>query len=171
MNQENQADLLQFWASKEQHETNTQHLGWDFTHLKDRIVEESHPWSYSELAKALLDQSTAIIDMGTAEGGRLLKLKEHWPAKVVVTEEHPPNFLLAKQNLEKHNVNVFDVRLTHTDSMPFEDREFDLVLNRHSAFNSNEVGRILAAGGVFLTQQIHGLWLADLMAIFGVKPQ
>jgi hypothetical protein len=45
------------------------------------------------------------------------------------------------------------------------------VLNRHSGFNSREVARILAGGGTFLTQQIHGLWAEDLLAAFDAQPQ
>jgi hypothetical protein len=33
------------------------------------------------------------------------------------------------------------------------------------------VARILAPGGTFLTQQVHGLWAYDLLAVFGAKPQ
>ena len=55
--------------------------------------------------------------------------------------------------------------------MPFIDGEFDLVLNRHSAFNPHEVARILGPGGTFLTQQVHGLWAYDLMAAFDTEPQ
>jgi hypothetical protein len=55
--------------------------------------------------------------------------------------------------------------------MPFADGEFDLVLNRHSSLNAGEVARILAPGGTFLTQQIHGLWAQDLLATFGAEPQ
>jgi hypothetical protein len=64
-----------------------------------------------------------------------------------------------------------DVPLTDHDPMPFDSGEFDLVLNRHSGFNAREVARILTAGGTFLTQQIHGLWAVDLIAIFDAKPQ
>ena len=55
--------------------------------------------------------------------------------------------------------------------MPFAAGEFDLVLNRHAGFNANEVARILAPGGTFLTQQVHGLWAYDLLAVFDAKPQ
>ena len=55
--------------------------------------------------------------------------------------------------------------------MPFANDEFDLVLNRHSPFNSKEVARILAPGGTFLTQQVHGLSTSDLQAVFDAKPQ
>ena len=55
--------------------------------------------------------------------------------------------------------------------MPFMDGEFELVINRHAAFNSREVARILPPGGTFLTQQVDGRWAADLEAVFGAKPQ
>ena len=55
--------------------------------------------------------------------------------------------------------------------MPFDDAEFDLILNRHAAFNPNEVARILTVSGTFLTQQVHGLWAVDLLRAFDAKPQ
>jgi SAM-dependent methyltransferase len=88
----------------------------------------------------------------------------------VVTENYPPNVKLATERLAPLGVSVFDVPLTDTDPMPFADGEFDLVLNRHAGFNAREVARILAPGGVFLTQQIHGLWVHDLIAAFEARP-
>ncbi len=116
-------------------------------------------------------QASSVIDMGTGGGERLLKLLEHWRGKVVATEDYPPNFRLATERLFPFGVQVVDVRLTDGGPMPFADGEFALVLNRHSGLNAREVARILAPGGTFLTQQVHGLWAADLLAIFGAKPQ
>ena len=101
----------------------------------------------------------------------LVKDAEYWPEKVVVTEEYPPNLELASERLSPLGVDVVDVRLTDYDPMPFADGEFDLVLNRHSAFNPREVARILAPDGTFLTQQVHGLWAHDLLAAFDARPQ
>jgi len=100
-----------------------------------------------------------------------LKLQEHWPAKVVVTEDYPPNFRLATERLSAYGVKVFDIALTDYDPMPFADEEFSLILNRHSGLNSAEVARLLTPGGTFLTQQIHGLWAVDLIAAFDARPQ
>ena len=116
-------------------------------------------------------RSSSIIDLGTGGGERILKLREYWPEKVVTTEEYPPNLKLATERLSSLGVKVVDVRLTDCDPMPFAKDEFDLVLNRHSAFNPGEVARILAPGGTFLTQQVHGLWAYDLLAAFDAKPQ
>lgn len=159
--------LVEDWE-KEEHEPFT---GWDFSHLDGRMLEDQAPWSYSTRAAELMRRSTSMLDMGTGGGERLLRLREHWPEKVVVTEDYPPNFNLATERLSPFNVKVIDVPLTDYHPMPFADGEFDLVLNRHSGLNAAEVARILAPGGTFFTQQIHGLWANDLIAAFDARPQ
>ena len=159
--------LVEIWK----HEEHQPFVGWDFSYLDGRMFEEKPPWSYPSRATTLMQQSSSVLDMGTGGGERLLALKEHWPKKVVVTEDYPPNFELATERLTPLGVRVEAVRLAEYDPMPFADGEFDLVLNRHSGFNANEVARILASGGMFLTQQVHGLWAQDLLSVFGAKPQ
>lgn len=75
-------------------------------------------------------------------------------AQVTATEEHPPNVKLATERLAPLGVRVEPVRLTELDPLPFDEAEFDVVLNRHSAFNCGEVARIVAPGGTFVTQQV-----------------
>lgn len=81
-------------------------------------------------------QAASVIDLGTGGGERLLALQEHWPRRVVATEDYPPNFRLATERLAPLGVQVVDVPLGDDAPMPFTDGEFDLVLNRHSAFNA-----------------------------------
>lgn len=145
--------------------------GWDFSYLDGRMVEEQPPWSYLDRAEALMRQASAVLDMGTGGGERLLELRAHWPDTVVVTEEYPPNVKLAGDRLGPLGVRVVRASLRRDREMPFPDGMFDLVLNRHSGLNSAEMARILAPGGVFLTQQVHGLWAQDLLAEFGATPQ
>ena len=109
--------------------------------------------------------------MGTGGGERFLELCTNWPANVTVTEEYPPNLALVEQRLGPLGVSVMDVHLTYVDPMPFEPGEFELVLNRHSAFNPAELGRVLAPGGTFLTQQVPASFAEDLMPEFGAAPQ
>ena len=162
-----ETELYQAWKLEEQQPF----TGWDFSYLDGRMLEEQAPWSYSRRAAEMMRQSDSVLDMGTGGGERLLKLRADWPPKVVVTEDYPPNIRLAAERLLPLGVRVFEVPLTDTDPMPFADYEFDLVLNRHAGLNAREVARILAPGGAFLTQQIHGLWAADLIAAFGTMPQ
>ena len=162
----NRREFSRDWKVEEQQPF----TGWDFSYLDGRMVEEHPPWSYPARARVLLRQSTAVLDMGTGGGERLLELRDDWPEKVVVTEDYTPNVKLAGERLGPLGVTVIRVALTRVGLMPFESGEFDLVLNRHSGLNCAEVARILAPGGTFLTQQVHGLWAQDLLAEFDAAP-
>jgi len=159
--------LVEIWRREE----GQPFRGWDFSYLEGRLLEGQPRWDYLARAAELMGRSSAALDMGTGGGERLLELREHWPGKVVATEDHPPNYKLAKERLEPLGVQVESVPLTGDGPLPFADEAFDLVLNRHSGLNCAEVARVLAPRGVFLTQQIHGLWAQDLLAEFGVEPQ
>lgn len=160
-------DYLALWQQEEQ----APFVGWDFSYLEGRMTEEQPPWSYSTRAAEVLQGAASVLDMGTGGGERFLKLREHWPAKVAVTEEYPPNVRLARERLSPLGARVEVVELTRNGALPCADAEFDVVLNRHSAFNAMEVARILTPGGTFLTQQVDGWWAHDLMAVFGARPQ
>jgi SAM-dependent methyltransferase len=163
----NNGDLIKAWKNEERQPFN----GWDFSYLDGRMFEEKPPWSYLARAAELMQRSSAVLDMGTGGGERLLELREEWPPKVVVTGDYPPNLKLAEERLGPLGVKVMGVSLTRDGMMPFESGEFDLVLNRHSELNCAEVARVLAPGGIFLTQQVHGLWAQDLLAEFGAAPK
>jgi len=160
-------ELIEQWR----HEEAVPFVGWDFSYLDGRMIEEEVPWSYEARAQTLMSDVTALLDMDTGGGERLLAMRTSWPAKVVATEAYPPNVKLAKERLEPLGVTVLDVDVDNERPMPFAaDGEFGLVLNRHSAFNSREIARILTPGGTFLTQQVHGLYAHDLLAAFNVAP-
>jgi SAM-dependent methyltransferase len=145
--------------------------GWDFSHLRARMVEEPTPWSYEELAAGLLPGSGTALDMDTGGGERFAALRPHWPRRAVATEGHPPNVRLAAERLRPLGAAVVPMRSSEDAAMPFLDGAFGLVLNRHGAFNADEVARVLRPGGLFLSQQVHGLWAADLLAAFGASPR
>jgi len=158
-------DQIQAWLREEQQPF----AGWNFAYLKDRVTQEQLPWSYAARAAELLRASSSVVDLGTGGGERFLELREHWPSSVTVTEEYPPNLALVRERLGPLGVRVVDARLTDYDLLPFATAEFDLVLNRHSAFNAAEVGRVLAPGGTFLTQQVHGRSTEDLAEAFDAQ--
>eukprot|EP00904_Undaria_pinnatifida_P002342 jgi/Undpi1/12108/HiC_scaffold_41.g14081.m1 len=163
----NRDQLSALWQQEEQHPF----TGWDFSYLDGRMIEEDAPWSYTTMAAERMGQVNSAIDLGTGGGERLLGLREHWPTRVVATEEYPPNITLSTERLAPMGVEVVPLKLADYVPMPFATGEFELVLNRHSGFNPPEVARILADGGTFLTQQIDGQWLADLMRYFDTSPQ
>jgi SAM-dependent methyltransferase len=167
MNKARIEELRRQWLAEEQ----MPFRGWDFAYLDGKMVEEPSPWDYMAMAATQMAQATAVLDTDTGGGERMLQLRPHWPAKVVVSEGYPPNVELARRNLSPFGVTVVKMESSIIAPMPFADDEFDLVLNRHGAFNANEVARILAPGGIFLTQQVHGFFAYDLMAHFGASPQ
>src|SRR5688500_17022718 len=163
----NQETLFKNWKYEEQQPF----IGWDFSYLDNRMLEGQPPWSYSARSAELMKQSSSVVDLDTGGGERFLKLREHWPPKVVATEHYPPNLKLAIERLSPFGAEVMDIELSDFGLMPFDEAEFDLILNRHAAFNPGEVARVLTLGGTFLTQQVHGLWAVDLLAAFDAKPQ
>ena len=146
-------------------------LGWDFSYLEGRMIEEKPDWSYAARAAELMKQVSSVLDLDTGGGERFLKLRPSWPPNVVATEHYPPNFKLATERLTAFGAKVIDVQLSDIDLMPFREAEFALILNRHGSFNPDEIARVLTPGGTFLTQQVHGLWAADLLSAFDARPQ
>ena len=77
---------------------------------------------------------------------------------------------LARERLGPLGVEVVQAIEGLERPMAFPDGAFGLVINRHTGYNVREVERVLRPGGVFLTQQVDGLSLADLTAAFGDEP-
>ncbi len=144
--------------------------GWNFSHLKNRKIEEKLPWDYITLAKILVGKSKSVLDMGTG-GGEIFCSFAPFYGQVTATEGYRPNYLLAKKRLEPLCVKVVDFANSTARKLPFKNEEFDLVLNRHDAFNTIELFRILKIKGVFLTQQVGKNNLIDLMKFFDAKPR
>ena len=160
------------WAELEadwKKEAEAPFVGFDFSYLQGRKLEAQLPWSYDERVKQALPKAQALLDLGTAGGEKLLAFQAHWPDTVCVTEDYPPNLKLARQRLEPLGVSVVDAQSDLLTHLPFEDAQFDLIISRHTAYNSAEIERLLQPGGYFLTQQVDGRNLSDLSALFGVE--
>lgn len=158
-------DLLAEWRQEEQ----ADHQGWDFSHLVGRLSEEEPPWDFKGACRAVLTDATHVLDMGTGGGEYLLSLADFLPADTVATEGWEPNLPLARANLEAASVPVVRYDAGADTAMPFGDRRFDLILNRHEAFEASELFRVLEPGGVFLTQQVTGDDFAEAHEIFGAE--
>lgn len=127
--------------------------GWDFSYLKDRLVEEAPPWKYRPIVASAMAHAQSLLDMGTG-GGEFLAMLPDLPTHTWATEAYPPNIPLARQRLEPLGVRV--VEFQDDDRLPFSAEVFDLIINRHESYCSPEVWRILKPGGGFITQQVGG---------------
>ncbi len=164
---QHQANLIELWKAEEEQPF----IGWDFSYLDGRMLQDKPPWSYSTRARELMRESTSCLDIATGGGERLLSMRDSWPETVAVTEGYPPNLDLARRRLEPLGVRVVELQNDEYTPMPFGDVEFALVLNRHAAINVDEIARLLEPGGRLLTRQVHGLWAQDLLAAFDATPQ
>lgn len=61
----------------------------------------------------------------------------------------------------------FDPDHTDPTALPYPDRCFDVVVDRHGAYDATEVARVLRPGGVFLSDQVAGDDVVELFAVFG----
>ncbi|AQQ52217.1 class I SAM-dependent methyltransferase [Planococcus lenghuensis] len=129
--------------------------GWDFSFVSDtgRLQTELLPWSYGSLVLPHVRASSAMLDMGTG-GGEFLSKLQPFPQTVHATEGYAPNVPIARKRLEPLGVTVSEVQ--DDEQLPFEDDQFDLILNRHEAYSPSEIRRILKDGGTFITQQVGG---------------
>lgn len=149
-------------------EQESEFRGFDFSHLKNRMDDEPLEWSYvSSVIKAIREMESAVmVDMGTG-GGEILSRMQPLPKNTFATESYAPNIKIARERLEPLGIKVIPTR--SEDELPFADNYFDIVANRHTAFESEEVFRVLKKGGVFITQQVGGNNGLDLMDLLGTR--
>jgi SAM-dependent methyltransferase len=157
--------LIAQWQAEEQQPF----AGWDFSYLAGRYTEDQPPWSYEALVRELAGNADSLLDMGTGGGEKLLEIKRALPARTMATEGYAPNIPIARANLEPQGIQVVAYSTDTEVRMPFDDNAFACIIDRHEAFDAVEVARILRPGGVFLTQQVDGRDLADLLALFGLQ--
>jgi len=128
--------------------------GWDFSCLENRMFEEKLPWDYKKIVLFFLKSEMRLLDMGTG-GGEFLLTLNHPYDKTYVTEAYVPNIELCKRKLSPLGITVKEIK--EDSHLPFSDNFFDIIINRHEAYNIKEVKRILKSGGFFITQQVGGL--------------
>jgi SAM-dependent methyltransferase len=158
--------LLPGWLAAEQQPF----TGWDFSWLGDKWIDEEPPWSYLDMVRELMGHSTAVLDLGTGGGEKLFSLRDAFPPRVAATESYPPNLLLARQRLGPLGVEVVESEDSLNQVLPFDDGQFDLVIDRHTGYNTRDVERVLKPDGIFLTQQVDGNSCRDLIEAFGNQP-
>jgi len=136
-------NLYSQWKKDEQ----TPFSGWDFSYIKDRLKVEKPPWNYEKEAKNLIKKATAVLDIGTG-GGEAFSSFGPFPKHTFATESYSLNVPIARKKLTPLGIEV--VKTNKSGKLPFADKEFDLVLSRHSFYNEKEVFRVLQGGGIFL---------------------
>jgi hypothetical protein len=150
---------------------------WGAGFLAGRVRAAEPSWSYRAMARSILSDAESALDMGTGEGGVLASLAP-LPRLMVAYEEWWPTVPAAQATLTPLGVHLV-VALGSVDNnashdapsrpgLPFRSDAFDVVLNRHEAFNPSEVRRVIKPLGRFLTQQVGSDEAASVRALLGL---
>ena len=141
--------LKSIWKKEEQ----IAHIhGWDFSHIRGKYEEENDlPWDYGKIVRQYLKSDMDILDYDTGGGEFLLSLRHPYD-KTSATEGYPPNVKLCRDKLLPLGIHFKECN--DPSSIPFEDKMFDLIINRHGSFDAGELYRLLRPNGIFITEQV-----------------
>lgn len=135
--------------------------GWSFGELGARSLGPPQPWDYAEVVAEHARGAASVLDLGTGGGEVLAAMRPSLPARVVATEEWHVNAPVARRRLRPLGVEVIRAR-NDRGEIPCRDGSFDLVIDRHEAFDPADVARILRPEGWFVTQQVAAAQWAEL---------
>ena len=151
--------------------------GWDLTY--DGRMRHAAPWDFEAIVDEHLGRSPNLLDMGTG-GGEWLSRRPFPKGRTIATEGWPPNVPVARARLAPLGAevvavvgapdNVDQATTACLPALPFAAAAFHLITNRHESFVAAEVARVLAPGGVFLTQQIASDLGAPFRTLLGAPP-
>jgi SAM-dependent methyltransferase len=134
---------------------------WGAGFLAGRYVPGETSWTWPGLVQRYA-AGTALLDLGTGEGGVLAGLPG-LPPLTVATEEWLATVPAAARTLLPQGIRLVVCGTARENTapgaprrlgLPFRDSSYDVVLSRHTAFDPAEVRRVLRPGGVFVTQQV-----------------
>lgn len=137
--------------------------GWDFSRFGDRLCALPRPWDFARIVAQQAASAGTMLDLGTGGGEWLAALETRAP-RTVATESWSPNVPVARARLAPLGVDVVETvgapdnvaQAGELPSLPFGNASFELVCSRHESYVAAEVARVLAPGGIFLTQQTGG---------------
>ncbi|AEV70204.1 class I SAM-dependent methyltransferase [Acetivibrio clariflavus] len=145
--------------------------GWDFSYILEtgRMQEVPVKWNYFNKIKPYLYNVKRLLDLGTGGGERLSKFTP-LPQETYATEGYKPNVEIARKKLEPLGIRVIEVDGNEENSkLPFDDNFFDLIIDRHESYCSQEIYRILADDAHFITQQVGSLTIVNLIQLLDNK--
>ena len=126
--------------------------GWDFSHIYGRYSEEENlPWDFRTVINKYLKDNMKLLDMETGGGEFLLSLN-HPKHNTSAIEGYQPNVELCKKVLLPLGIDFKEA--DRDEKLPFENEYFDIITNRHGAYNVTELKRVLKKDGIFITQQV-----------------
>ncbi len=146
----NKQELIESWRAEERQ---AQMHGWDFSHLAGRMEsgDDALPWDLKTILRRYLQPDDRLLDMDTGGGEFLLSIG-HPHENTAATEGWAPNIALCRERLLPLGIDFRP--MPDAAAVPFDDAQFDVILNRHGSYDIRELKRVLKPHGVFITQQV-----------------
>ncbi|UJH69597.1 class I SAM-dependent methyltransferase [Ornithinimicrobium sp. INDO-MA30-4] len=161
--------MIEAWVRAHQQ---GQMVGWDFSRLGDRMQSNTPPWDFEGECAQALSAASQVLDMGTGGGERLMALLDRTEGgqvkpHITATEGWAPICRVLGRRSVHWAPRWWLMDPDVAARLPFADDTFDLIMNRHEAYDPAEVCRVLSPGGLFLTQQVDGRDAQELREWFG----
>ena len=127
--------------------------GWDFAGVNSESDVSEAPYDYVDTVKEYLSGEEYLLDLGTGGGEVLISLSgmvdRSWG--IDLDDEM---IQTARRNLGRSGRDNVEFLVADSESLPFQDELFDVVICRQAPFCPDEVQRVLKNGCVFVTQQV-----------------
>lgn len=142
--------------------------GWSFGDVRSRQLGDGPPWDYEALVREHVRDASSVVDLGTGGGEFFARVVPDVRGRAVATEEWHVNAPIARRLLAPLGADV-----VRADSLrlPFRAATFDAIIDRHEAIDPSEVVRVMAPGGVFVTQQVDSTDWQELGRYFPRKAE
>lgn len=138
--------------------------GWDFSKVRDG--RDPVPWDYPQVVRQYLKQTDTVLDVGTGGGETFLSLASSF-ARGHGVDASPEMIEVANSNATDEQYSHIAFSVMDANDLDFESQSFDVVLNRHSVVNVDEVIRILRPNGYFITQSVGHQNTQNIFSAFG----
>lgn len=142
--------------------------GWDFSRVRDQ--RDPVPWDYRTVVRQYLRPTDHVLDVGTGGGENFLALASHFGTGIGVDVD-PTMIAAAQRNQQQQHVDHVGFAVMAAEGLQVADESFDVVLNRHSVVQVDEVVRVLKPGGYFIHQSVGHRNTANFFAAFGWSQQ
>ena len=137
---------------------------WSFEDI-NYTSEEFTNWFYEEEIKKHSNQSSRILDLGTAAGVKVLK---YFPdcEEILVTDFSSEMIETANKNLIKSGRKNISFRVMDNLKMDTPDNYFDIVTARHTVIDSKQIYKTLKKDGLLIIRGVDKLDCWSLKKLF-----
>lgn len=138
-------------------------IGWNFSMLKYKLVDNSAFQYFDEINNQITEQSI-LLDIGTGGGEKLTKLISDKCLLKIGTDFSQEMIKVANENNKNNKIKFFEM---NSENIKFPNNFFDIICARHTPFDFKEIFRLLNSNGTFFSEQIDEDDCKSLKELFG----